>query len=238
MVRTIIWVIYFIIKLLLITPKLIKLKSLGRQDKIEERDKLAYKVARSWGRDLIEKSGSKVKVIGEENVPKDRPVLFVSNHQSYLDIPILLGYIDKPKAFIAKKELSNIPLFSTWMKSLQCVFIDRSDIRQSLRAIKKGIELLKKGYSFVIFPEGTRSKDGNLMEFKPGSLKMAIKAKVPIVPVTIKGANKIMPRGKIVIIPTDVEIIISKPIFIDDGIAKDSKGLTEQVWNTINDNLK
>lgn len=238
MFRTIIWVIYFIIKLVAITPKLIKLKSFERKNEVEKQDKLAYKVARAWGRDLMEKSGSKIKVIGEENVPKDGPVLFVSNHQSYLDIPILLGFIDKPKAFIAKKELAKIPVFSTWMESLRCIFIDRSDVRQSLRAIKKGIKLLKEGYSFVIFPEGTRSEDGKLREFKQGSLKMATKSKTPIVPVTIKGANKIMPRGKIVIIPTDVEVIISKPIFMEDDIAKDSKALTQKVWNIINDNLK
>lgn len=238
MFRTIIWVIYFIIKLVAITPKLIKLKSFERKNEVEKQDKLAYKVARAWGRDLMEKSGSKIKVIGEENVPKDGPVLFVSNHQSYLDIPILLGFIDKPKAFIAKKELAKIPVFSTWMESLRCIFIDRSDVRQSLRAIKKGIKLLKEGYSFVIFPEGTRSEDGKLREFKQGSLKMAIKSKTPIVPVTIKGAIKIMPRGKIVIIPTDVEVIISKPIFMEDDIAKDSKALTQKVWNIINDNLK
>lgn len=237
MFRTIIWVIYFIIKLITITPKLIKLKSFEKKNEIEKQDELAYKVARTWGRNLMEKSGSKIKVIGEENVPKDGPVLFVSNHQSYLDIPILLGFIDKPKAFIAKKELVKIPVFSTWMKSLRCIFIDRSDVRQSLRAIKKGIKLLKEGYSFVIFPEGTRSQDGKLREFKQGSLKMATKSKVPIVPVTIKGANKIMPRGKIVIIPTDVEVIISKPIFMEDDIAKDSKALNQKVWNIINDNL-
>lgn len=237
MFRTIIWIIYFIFRILVITPYLITFKSLDKQNRIEERDKLAYKVGRNWGRDLIKASGSKIKVIGEENIPEDGSVLFVSNHQSYLDIPILLGFIDKPKAFIAKAELSKYPIFSTWMKALKCIFIDRSDVRQSLRAIKEGIKLLKEGYSLVIFPEGTRSKDGTLMEFKQGSLKLATKSGVPIVPVTIKGAKDIMPRGKLVIRPTNVEIIISKPIFMDDDIAKDSKALNEKVRNIISENL-
>lgn len=237
MIRTITWIIFFIFQLLAIVPSLIRVKSLDKQNRVEERDKLAFKAAKNWGRTLMDASGSKIKVVGEENIPKDKSVLFVSNHQSYLDIPILLGFIDKPKAFIAKVELSKFPIFSTWMKYLKCIFIDRSDVRQSLRAIKEGVKLLKEGYSFVIFPEGTRSPDGTLKEFKQGSLKLATKSGAPIVPVTIKGANDIMPKSKLVIIPANVEVIISKPIFMDDDIAKDSKALNEKVWNTINENL-
>jgi 1-acyl-sn-glycerol-3-phosphate acyltransferase len=237
MVRTIMWIIYFIYRILVITPYLITLKSLDKQDRIDERDELAYDIARKWGYNLIKASGSKIKVIGQENIPKDQAVLFVSNHQSYLDIPVLLGYIDKPKSFIAKAELSKYPLFSTWMKAMRCIFIDRSDVRQSLRAIKEGIKLLKNGYSLVIFPEGTRSKDGNLMEFKQGSLKLATKSGVPIMPVTINGTKDIMTRGTLFIKPTDVEIIISKPIFMDEETAKDSKALNERVRNIISENL-
>lgn len=237
MFRTVIWIIYFIFRILIITPKLLKVKSLDRQNRIKERDELVYKVALSWGKGLMELSGSKITVIGEENIPKDKAVLFVSNHQSNLDIPILLGFINRPKAFIAKVELGKFPVFSTWMEYMNCVFIDRNNVRQSLRAIKDGIKLLKEGYSFVIFPEGTRSKDGTLGEFKPGSLKLATKSGAPIVPVTIKGANKIMPSGKLVIRPADVEVIISEPIFMDEDIAKDSNALTQKVWNTIDENL-
>jgi len=237
MLRTVTWIIYFILRILIITPKLIKVKSLDKQNRIGERDELIHKVAVSWGRDLMKLSGSQIKVIGEENIPKDKAVLFVSNHQSNLDIPILLGYIDKPKAFIAKIELSKFPVLSTWMKYMNCVFIDRSDVRQSLRAIKEGTKLLKEGYSFVVFPEGTRSKDGTLGEFKPGSLKLATKSGAPIVPITIKGANDIMPSGKLVIRPANVEVIISEPIFMDEDIAKDSNALNQKVWNTIDENL-
>lgn len=237
MFRTIIWIIYFILKLLAITPDMLRVKSLDKKGRVEERDKLVFSVAEKWGRDLINASGSTVKVTGEENIPKDQPVLFVSNHQSYLDIPILVGFIDKPKSFIAKKDLDKFPLFRTWMKNLQCILIDRSDVRQSLRAIKEGVKLLKEGYSYVIFPEGTRSKDGTLGEFKQGSLKLATKSGAPIVPVTIKGAKDIMPRGTLAIKPANVEIIISNPIFMDDDIAKDSKALNEKVMSIISENL-
>lgn len=237
MFRTIIWIIYFILRILILTPALIRVKYLNKQNRIKEKDELTYKTARNWGRDLMRLSGSKIKVTGEENVPKDGAVLFVSNHQSNLDIPILLGFIDKPKAFISKVEMSKMPLLSDWMKYINCVFIDRGNTRESLKAIKEGIRLLKEGYSFVVFPEGTRSKDGTLGEFKPGSLKLATKSRAPIVPVTIKGAIDIMQKDKLVIRPADVELVISKPIFIDDDIAKDSNALAEKVRNIINENL-
>ncbi|WP_432661834.1 lysophospholipid acyltransferase family protein [Wukongibacter baidiensis] len=238
MFRTITWIIYFIFRILILTPKLMKVKSLDKQNMVEEKDKLAYSIAKSWGRDLVKRSGSKVTVVGEENIPENEAVLFVSNHQSNLDIPILLGFIDKPKAFVAKIELSKFPVLSTWMKLINCIFIDRGNARESLKAIKAGIKLLKGGYSLVIFPEGTRSKDGNLMEFKPGSLKLATKSGVPIVPVTINGAKDIMPSGKLAIRPANVELVISKPIYMDDEVAKDSNALTETVRNIIDENLK
>lgn len=237
MFRTIIWIIYFIFRILFLTPALLKVKSLDKQNRIKEKDELTHRVAKKWGKELIDLSGSKVKVIGEENVPKDGSILFVSNHQSNLDIPILLGFIDKPKGFIAKEELEKFPLLSPWMKHLNCVFIRRGNPREALKAIKEGIKLLKEGYSFVIFPEGTRSKDGTLGEFKPGSLKLATKSGAPIVPVTIKGAINMMQKDSLVIKPADVELIISKPIFMDDDIAKDSNALAEEVKSIINKNL-
>lgn len=237
MLRTIMWIIYFIFRLLIVTPDLFRVKFLDKKNRIEERDKLVAKTAKKWGRDLVNASGSKVNVIGEENVPKDQAVLFVSNHQSNLDIPILLGFIDKPKAFIAKVELNKFPIFSTWMRYAKCIFINRGHPRDALKAINEGAKLLKEGYSFVLFPEGTRSKDGSLGRFKPGSLKMATKSGVPVVPVTIRGANEIMPTNKMVIRPAKVEVIISKPIFMEEDIHKDSNALNQKLWNIINENL-
>ncbi len=121
----------------------------------------------------------------------DEPVLFVSNHQGSFDIPLLLGYIDKPKAFIAKWELRYLPFIGSWMKELGCIFIKRNDFRQTLKAFKGAGEVFKKGQSLVIFPEGTRSRSSKLGEFKRGSLKIALREKVPVVPVTIKGSYKL-----------------------------------------------
>jgi 1-acyl-sn-glycerol-3-phosphate acyltransferase len=176
-------------------------------------------------------------VTGEENLHKEGPVLFVSNHQGNFDIPILLGFIDKPKAFIAKKELTKIPILRTWMEYMQCVFIDRSDARQSLKAINRGAELLQEGYSQVIFPEGTRSEDGTLREFKPGSLKLALKANVPIIPITIKGSYNMMPKGDWKIKAAKVEVIISPPVSTENVSVKESNELTEKVKTIIESHL-
>lgn len=201
MIRTIIWFVYFWLYLIFVLPTLINVKKLDRQNKIKERDDLVFKTVQSWARSLVRLSGAKIKVIGEENIPKNQAVVFVSNHQGNFDIPILLGFLNKPKAFIAKKEILKIPMISTWMKYMNCIFMDRSDIRQSLKAINQGVEYIKDGYSMVIFPEGTRSVDGQLGDFKPGSLKLASKSGALIIPITVKGSNQIMSKNSLIIKP-------------------------------------
>ena len=116
--------------------------------------------------------------------------------------------------------------------------MDRNDLRQSLKCINEGIETLKSGHSMVIFPEGKFSDEGTVSEFKPGSLKMAIKAGVPIVPITIRGSEKIMNRNILnKIRPAKVEVIISKPIYTGDIKSKDERELAVSIRNLIVDNL-
>lgn len=230
MFRTIVWFGYFWLYLIKIMPKYFKVKKLFKEGKIEERDKLVASVASKWARDLLKLAGAKVKVIGAENVPMDRAVLFVSNHQGNFDIPILLGYIDEPKAFVAKIEMLKLPLISTWMKQMNCVFMDRHDMRQSLRVMNEATEYLKQGYSMSIFPEGTRSRGEAMGEFKAGSLRIAIKANVPIVPVTIKGSYKLMEQNGFIIKPAEVEVIISEPI--------ETLGLTKEQTNGLNEAVR
>jgi 1-acyl-sn-glycerol-3-phosphate acyltransferase len=236
MIRTILWFMYFWMYLLAIEPSLIKINHLAKIGQIAERDKLTAQIAQNWARSLIRFAGVKVTITGEEKIPSG-PVLFVSNHQGNFDIPLLLGYIEKPKAFIAKIELLKLPLIRTWMNHMQCVFMDRSDIRQSLKVINQAASHLRDGYSMVIFPEGTRSKGNELGEFKPGSLKLGLKAGVPIVPITIRGSYKIMEQNGFIIKPAHVEIMISDPI-PTTGLTKDQAAeLPEQVFRIIEQGL-
>lgn len=212
MIRTIIWFIYFWLFQLFSLPVMLRVWYLDKRQNIAARDRQVHRIVLFWSRSLIRLTGSKIKVTGRENVPTDGAVLFVSNHQGRFDIPLILGYIDKPKAFIAKKELAKLPMVSSWMKYMKCIFMDRQDIRQSLKAINQGAEYLKEGYSQVIFPEGTRSRDGRLGEFKAGSFKLATKSGVPIIPVTIKGSDQIMPNNTLLLRPAQVEMVISPPV--------------------------
>lgn len=236
MFRTIIWFGYFWFYLIKIMPEYFRVNRFLKEGNIEKRDKLVASVASQWARDLLKLAGAKVKVIGAENVPEDRAVLFVSNHQGNFDIPLLLGHIDKPKAFVAKVEILKLPMIRTWMKQMNCVFMDRQDMRQSLRVMNEATEYLKQGYSMVIFPEGTRSKGEAMGEFKAGSLRIAIKANVPIVPVTIRGSYKLMEQNGFVIKPAEVEIVISEPIETSGLIKEQINGLNEEVRSIIANN--
>jgi len=129
--------------------------------------------------------GGKTTVIGLEKVPTDRPVLFVGNHRSILDIILAGSLIKHPCGFVAKKELNGTPI-TLIMKEIHCLFLDREDPRQGLKTILTAIDYVKEGISMFIFPEGTRCKvEGTFLPFHAGSFKIATKAKVPVVPVTL-----------------------------------------------------
>lgn len=236
MIRTIIWFIYFGLSLILLIPSVLKAKYLKNHGRIEEKDKLTNKTVKHWADSLLKLSGCEVEVIGEENVPKDRNVLFVSNHQGNFDIPVLVKYIEKPKGFLAKKELARIPVLKGWMEAMNCVLMDRDNARDSIRAIKEGVSVLKSGYSLVLFPEGTRSKDGSLGEFKSGGLRLATKSKLDVVPVTIDGTKDIMQRDSIIIKPAKVKVTIS-PLIKTADYDGDTKLLTQDIKNIISKNL-
>ena len=178
-------------------------------------------------------SGAKINVIGQENLPKDQTVLFVSNHQSNFDIPLLLSSIDIPKGFIAKKELERWPVISTWMKYTNCIFMDRYNLRKSAQSIVEGINLLKSGYSMVIFPEGTRSKGNPVDEFKGGSFKLATKSKCPIVPLTINGTYKLLEANNNMIKGADIELVIHATIDVNTLSKEELEKLPETVHSII-----
>lgn len=237
MFRTIIWFIYFWLYLIMLMPKYLKASRLLKEGKIKERDELVNKLVPKWANSLLKLAGAKVTVTGAENIPKERAVLFVGNHQGNFDIPILLGCIDKPKAFIAKVEILKMPIIRTWMKHMNCVFLDREDMRQSLKVMGEAAEHLKNGYSMVVFPEGTRSKGDTLGEFKGAGLRMAIKANVPVVPVTIKGSYKLMEQNGFKIKPAEVEVAISESIETENLTKDEIAVLHERVRSVIESKL-
>ncbi len=156
--------------------------------------------------------GAKMSTKGKENLDPTKPYIFVSNHQSYLDIPTLFQTIPHNLHFIAKKEVKWIPFIGWYMMGTGMIFVDRSNKAKARVSIEKAAKLIKKGKDVLMFPEGTRSKDGKLMDFKGGAFKLAKAAGVAIVPVAIKGTDKILPPGTFYIKPNPVEVLIGKPI--------------------------
>jgi 1-acyl-sn-glycerol-3-phosphate acyltransferase len=182
-------------------------------------DALLSRVVRKRARSMLNVAGVKVIVTGLEHIPSV-PAVFISNHQGNFDIPILLACLDSPKGFVAKIELKKMPFISTWMRHLNCIFIDRKDARQSLTALSNSSEILDGGHSIIIFPEGTRSKGPSLGEFKSGAFKMAFKTGAPLVPVSIDGSYRIMEEHGIWIRPATVRLRILPPIETE-GMPKD-----------------
>jgi 1-acyl-sn-glycerol-3-phosphate acyltransferase len=145
-----------------------------------------------WGNHLIKIYDIDLNVSGKENIPDRGPVVFAANHQGYADIPIACAVFDRFQfAFVAKDNLAKIPFYGPWIKQIRSVFIKRGDVRASLRAIDEGVGLIEQGFSLLIFPEGTRSRGGPVGEFKKGSLRLATKPGVPVIPVTINGTHRI-----------------------------------------------
>lgn len=235
--RSIIFIIYFLLYMIYSLPFLVLVNKHDRNKEIAKRDRLVNNMAYSWSKSLIKLTGSKVNVYGLDNLPQDRAVVFISNHQGYFDIPLLLAYIETPKGFIAKKEIEKIPIMRSWMRHLNCVFIQRGNPREALRAILNGIKNVQKGYSMVIFPEGTRSKGNFLNRFKPGSLKLATKSKAPIIPLTIDGTYKIFEESNL-LKPAEVNLYIHPPILPEEYEELDPNELTKRIENLIREPLK
>ena len=192
--------------------------------------------ARKWASLQIKNTGSKINIYGLENLPKEN-CLFIANHQSYFDIGFFLAYVPKQKGFISKIEVASVPFLGKYMTDLRCVFIDRGNMKQSMKVILQGIEILKDGYSMVIFPEGTRSKDSKVGEFKAGSFKLATKAKVPIVPVTIDGAYDILIKGEHKINKAVVNFIIHPPIYTDNMTKEEMAEIHTKVHSIVQDGI-
>lgn len=167
-------------------------------------------------------SGIKKKVIGVERVPKDSPVLFIINHRGFFDVILAFYTVPVLSGFVSKKEIAKVPGLRIWMKFINCVFLDRENPREGIKAILKGIENIKSGISMFISPEGTRNSGEGLLEFKPGSLKMAEKTGCPIVPVAITNADKVFEDHLPWIQPYEMTIEYGEPILIHE-LSKEAK---------------
>lgn len=154
---------------------------------MKARDKFTMGVVRVTFSIAVFLTGIKVHVSGLENIPKDKAVVYIGNHRSFIDVLVSYKLFPEITAFIAKKEFEKVPILSWWMKLLHNLFLDRHDIKQGTKIILKAIEQVNNGISAVIFPEGTRNKtyEQDITEFHEGSFKIATKSGCPIVMMTM-----------------------------------------------------
>ena len=179
-------------------------------------------------------SGVKRTVIGEENVPKDTAVLYVGNHRSIFDIVLAYPRVPAPTGFIAKKEILKVPLLNIWMIYMDCLFLDRKDIRKGMEMILTAIDKVKNGISIFIYPEGTRNKtDAPLGEFHKGSFKIAQKTGCPIIPVVINHSDEILEKHMPFIKRTHVTIEYCKPIIPGELSKEDQKNIDKYVHDVV-----
>ena len=213
--RTIITVIYILLFLILGLPVLGIEWIISKFNKAHA-DMVQLRIVQ-WGLKCVAFiSGVKLTVIGEENVPKDEPVLYIGNHRSFFDVVVTYARCPGLTGYIAKDGVNKVPIFRIWMKRLHCIFLKRDDMKEGLKVILKAIEYVKSGISICIFPEGTRNKDRDnptsLLPFKEGSFKIAIKTGCKIVPMALIGTADILENHFPWIHSTDIKLIYGEPI--------------------------
>jgi len=198
---------------------------------------IVHHYARWWAKIQLLVSGVKVKVKGLEHLGKKAPFIYMANHQSAYDIFALLSCLPVQFRWIAKKELFAIPVMGWAMRAANYISIDRSGKRKALESIERAASKIKGGVSVVIFPEGTRSRDGSIQPFKRGGFTLALKSGVPIIPIAIKGSSDVMPRGSLRVRPGEIHITIDRAIDTAPYSLRERDVLMERVMGTLKRNL-
>lgn len=192
-----------------------------------------------WSSHIVDKFEVDYTVINPENLPMEGPVVFIANHQSYADILSFVYNIKNHQvSFIAKDNLSKIPMFGKWILRIRGLFLHRGDARESLKTINEGVEFLRQGFSLVIFPEGTRSRCSEMADFKPGSFKLATKARVPIIPVTLDGGYHTYEETGSVTKGCHIDFMVHPPIETKDMSRAELAELPNMVEKIIRDGLE
>ena len=193
---------------------------------------LVYRVGTLGARMALWLAGTRLEIHGLDQIPSDRPVVFMANHQSNFDPPALLAVLP-PVLVLVKKEFFRVPILGRAMVACGFILVDRRNREQALEAVEKGVQALKAGKSFLVYPEGTRSPDGRLQRFKKGVFVMAIRAGAPIVPISVSGSNKIMPKGKFVMRPGGVRITFHQPVATEGSAMEDRPLIMDRVRQAI-----
>lgn len=239
MIRAILALLFAILYLILGIPVLI-VEWVIRKFNRQAADISSLRMVQWAFRVILFICGTKVTVIGEENIPQDEPVLYIGNHRSYFDIIITYTRCRRLTGYIAKDTMGKVPLLNIWMKRLYCLFLDRKDMKKGLKTILTGIDQIKNGISMAIFPEGTRNRNADqtdMLPFKSGSFKLAEKTGCPIVPMAITNSADILENHFPKVRKTHVILQYGKPVYPDELSREDKKRIASLVQDQVRDML-
>jgi len=220
MIRTFFAILLVVMFFFVTIPVLFILWLIGKVN-MKLHDTLSYGIMKAAFSIILWECGVKVNVIDHDKIPRDRPVLYVGNHRSYFDIIVAYKYVVGPTGFIAKSEFTKVPVLSHWISCLHGLFLDRKDLKAGLKTILEAIDHVKNdNTSYVIFPEGTRNHNAEMLPFKEGSMKIATKSGCPIVPVAMTHMDDILENHSPIVKKTNVSIRYGDPIY-PDQLSKD-----------------
>lgn len=192
-------------------------------------------LGRVWIDWIVRSFGVQIQAEGVENVPTHAPVILMSNHQSLFDIAAIVLTLPRTVSwrFVAKRELTRVPIFGQVLVASGHIIIDRGDRARAVESLHRAAERIRAGTTVIVFPEGTRSSDGHLRLFKSGPFHLALEAQVPIIPVTVSGSQRITPKGELRIHPGVVKIVYGKPIATRGLSIEQRKQLADRVRDAI-----
>lgn len=186
-----------------------------------------------WSRIMLASAGARLRVHDLANAYRHDPCVFIANHGSMVDIWVMFTFMPTGTRFVAKQELFKIPIFGWVLRASGCVAIDRGRRREAIRSLQSAGNQIRAGRSVVLYPEGTRSKDGRLGPFKKGAFHLAVKAGVPVVPVSIRGSFEILSPGTWRVNPGVVDVHLDSPIDVAPYQPSNSSGLLTDVRSII-----
>jgi len=207
---------------------------------ITKNENFIYSPVRLFIRAGLAMVGVRVKVSGLDQLDPNQTYIFTPNHQSLIEVPLFVAYLGRNPAYLGKKEIFKYPVFGYGIRLIGVVPVDRSNSPAAVESAKLATENLRRGKSYVVYPEGTRSRDGRMLPFKKGAFMMALDAGVPVVPETVSGATKIMPKAQVKVFPSTVQITVHEPIstigYSKENVAELVERTRAQIFSALNEN--
>lgn len=190
-------------------------------------------IIRFWAGSLLKISGIRLEIYGLENIKPGQPYVFMGNHQSTFDIMTCLSVIPGTARFLAKQELFRIPIFAQGMRAVGMIPVDRGNREKARKSLEKAVDEINNGVSVIIFPEGTRTRDGNIQAFKKGGFVLALKGGIPIMPMVLSGAREVMQKKDLRLHKGRIRIDFLEPVSTANLTYEDRNSLVEQIRTLI-----